>query len=89
MKFQSSVPSDERCPFRLRLLNAVFTEYALTGGYDGLDRVRLEGLRYGDERNASRIAPRLAASPRDFLAHAKQSVPSIYAFHIVNNRGDS
>jgi hypothetical protein len=87
MKFKALVPGHERRPFRLCLPNAVFPEHKLTFANDRLDRVGGKGFRDGDERDARRISPGFAACPRDFLAHARQSI-RLCAFHVLTNRAD-
>ncbi len=90
---------DERRPFGLGLLHAVFAEDALAGGDDRLDRFGAERLRHRHQRDCRRIASGVAAGARDFLAHRRNGVLPVQVcahfggfhrgfhrgFHVVND----
>src|SRR5271170_2784261 len=82
------MPRHEWRPFGFGLLHAVLAEHALPGGDHGLDRVGAESLRDSYQRNRRRIAPGVAAGPRDVLAYRRQSALPVHAFHLVNDRAN-
>src|SRR5580704_9013765 len=90
MQFEAAlaraVTGDERRPFGLGLLDAILAEHALAGGDDRLDRLGAEGFGDRDQRDRRGVAPGIAASRRDLLAHRGNALRSIHGFHLVNAR---
>src|ERR1700724_978060 len=87
MQFEAArrpVTGDERRPFGLGLLDAIFAEHALAGGDDRLDRLGADGFGDRDQRDRRRVAPGITAGCRDLLAHRRNTLRSIHGFHPVN-----
>src|SRR5580704_7481265 len=88
MQFEAAlaraVTGDERRPFGLGLLDTILAEHALAGGDDRLDRLGAEGFGDRDQRDRRGVAPGIAASRRDLLAHRGDALRSIHGFHPVN-----
>src|SRR6516164_8535536 len=89
MQLDVVVAGDQRRPFGLGLLDAIFPEHALAGGDHRRDGLGAEGFRDGNQCDRCRIAPGVAAGSRDLIAHGREAAQSAYSFHLVNVRHKS
>ena len=90
VQFEAGMPGQQRRPFGLCLLHAVFAEHALAGGDDRLDRLGAERFRYRHQRHALPDRARASRQARTISSRTAASpTGSVHGFHLVNAKFQS